>query len=150
MWLFVLSLGGNKSSQGAAIACFSFGRAILSPVFGSLSETYGHRKVLIGCNIIIALGALLYSFASSLFVLALGQLVMGMGSGRWDTSTLLAITTITSLTHANVISLLPSSARLSVPFNLIQFSLRSLGVTRSYVAEHSPQENRTTSLAFLT
>ena len=82
MWLFVLSLGGSKVSQGFAIASFSFGRVLLSPVFGGLSETYGHRKVLIICNIIIAIGTLIYSSADSLFMLVVGQFVMGSGSGR--------------------------------------------------------------------
>lgn len=82
MWLFVLSLGGNKVSQGLAIASFSMGRVIFSPVFGGLSESYGHKRVLIVCNVIIAVGTLIYSSATSLSMVALGQFVMGCGSAR--------------------------------------------------------------------
>ena len=82
MWLFVLSLGGNKVSQGLAIASFSMGRVIFSPIFGGLSESYGHRRVLIICNMVIALGTLIYSSATSLSMIALGQFVMGCGSAR--------------------------------------------------------------------
>lgn len=82
MWLFVLSLGGSKSSQGLAVASFSFGRVLFSPAFGSASEKYGHRKVLTVCNIIIALGTLVYSSASSLYILILGQFLMGVGAAR--------------------------------------------------------------------
>lgn len=82
MWLFVLSLGGNKVSQGLAIASFSMGRVIFSPIFGGISESHGHKKVLIVCNTIIAVGTLIYSSATSLSLIALGQFVMGCGSAR--------------------------------------------------------------------
>jgi predicted MFS family arabinose efflux permease len=82
MWLFVLSMGGSKISQGIAIASFSSGRVLFSPILGRLSDTHGHRRVLVVSNIIISVGAFIYSAAPSFFFLALGQLVMGSGSAR--------------------------------------------------------------------
>jgi ceroid-lipofuscinosis MFS transporter 7 len=81
MWLFVLSLGGSKASQGFSIASFNAGRFLFSPIFGFLSETHGHRRVLIACNIIIALGCLSYVYSSNLYWLSFGQFLMGVGAG---------------------------------------------------------------------
>lgn len=75
-------MGGSKISQGIAIASFSSGRVLFSPILGRLSDTHGHRRVLVVSNMIISVGAFIYSSAPSLFILALGQFVMGSGSAR--------------------------------------------------------------------
>jgi MFS family permease len=75
-------MGGSKILQGIAIASFSTGRVLFSPILGRLSDVHGHRRVLVVSNIIISVGAFIYSAAPSFFFLALGQFIMGSGSAR--------------------------------------------------------------------
>ncbi|KAJ1422194.1 major facilitator superfamily domain-containing protein [Ochromonadaceae sp. CCMP2298] len=107
LWLLVLSLGGTRFHQGLAVAAFSGGRIVSSPLFGRYSETHGYRPVLIACNLCIFLGTLLYISANSIWMLILAQCCIGFGAG-------------------------------------------SLGVTRSYVADHTEKADRTEYLAYLT
>ena len=81
LWLNVQQHGGSKSSQGLAVAAFSFGRIIASPIFGYWCEFYGFRSVLISCNILIFVGCISYGHASSIEALILSQLIIGFGSG---------------------------------------------------------------------
>jgi hypothetical protein len=82
LWLFVNSLGGSKSFQGLIVSSFSLGRIFTAPFFGYLSEIYGHRVVLLTCNVIMIVGAILYATASSLDWLLAGQLILGIGGGK--------------------------------------------------------------------
>lgn len=82
LWLYVSSFGGTKSFQGLAVSAFSMGRIISAPYLGHLSEVHGHQFSLIICNIIIIIGCFIYSSATSLTWLLLGQLTMGLGAGR--------------------------------------------------------------------
>ena len=81
LWPFVSSMGGNLIWQGFIVASFSLGRVISSPLFGILADMYGYRWVLIGCNGIIMLGALLYTQSSTLEALFVSQFVIGIGTG---------------------------------------------------------------------
>lgn len=82
LWLLVQSLGGSSFSQGAAVSAFSFGRIISSPIFGYASEMYGYRHVLIVCNVVLCLGALMYTMSESLSWLIFSQVIIGIGAGR--------------------------------------------------------------------
>jgi MFS family permease len=82
MWLFILSFNGSRASEGYALASFSAGRVLSTPIFGKLADVHGHRKVLIACNIILAVGCFLYSRASDLYWLNFAYIVMGIGAGR--------------------------------------------------------------------
>jgi MFS transporter, ceroid-lipofuscinosis neuronal protein 7 len=81
LWPFVSSMGGNLIWQGFIVASFSLGRVISSPLFGILADIYGYRWVLVGCNGIIILGALLYTQSTTLEALFLSQFVIGFGAG---------------------------------------------------------------------
>jgi MFS family permease len=77
LWLFVSHLGGTLTWQGIAIASFSMGRIITSPIFGKLSETHGYKIVLFLCNLVILAGCLVYAFSTHIWVLVLGQFIIG-------------------------------------------------------------------------
>ena len=81
LWLNVLRFGGSKEIQGIAVASFSVGRVISSPIFGILSEQYGHRWILFVCALIIAMGCLQYCYATSLESIIVGQFITGIGAG---------------------------------------------------------------------
>ena len=81
IWLLVQRLGGQMSDQGFAIAMFSTGRILTSPLFGIISEKCGYRAALIIANCLIIVGCILYINANSLLMLFAAQLTIGFGSG---------------------------------------------------------------------
>jgi len=81
LWPLVESLGGDRVMQGYVVACFSFGRCFASPLIGKLNTIYGFRATLIGCNLMILIGTIIYSHARSLAWLFAAQICVGIGSG---------------------------------------------------------------------
>lgn len=81
IWLLVKKFGGRIEDQGVAVALFSFGRIITSPIFGLMSERLGFKPSLIISNCVIMLGCLIYMTATHLSVLFLAQLIIGFGCG---------------------------------------------------------------------
>ncbi|KAJ1462019.1 major facilitator superfamily domain-containing protein [Pelagophyceae sp. CCMP2097] len=81
LWPLVSSLGGTKASQGIIVAAFSFGRVLVSPVYGEASTRYGYRGVLILAHVIILFGALLFTRVNSLATLFFAQVLLGIGCG---------------------------------------------------------------------
>ena len=84
MWPLVESLGGTTVTLGYSVAAFSFGRILVSPLFGSWSIKYGYSKTLLCSCSILLLGTLLYAQAQNVGrpqFLILAQVVLGMGSG---------------------------------------------------------------------
>ena len=87
LWPLVQSIGGNSMTLGHAVAAFSFGRILMSPVLGSWSHRYGYTRTLALSLVIVLLGTLLYAQVVSVHVdqpellLMLAQLVLGLGSG---------------------------------------------------------------------
>lgn len=84
LWLLIESLGGSKSHQGLAVAAFSLGRIISSPILGEYSELYGNRIVLIVSNLIMAAGSIIYICSNSIWIVVLAQATIGFGAGRYD------------------------------------------------------------------
>jgi MFS family permease len=82
LWLFVSSLGGGRFHQGLVVSCFSLGRIIAAPVVGYLSEVYGYKSILTLCNIILAVGAILFSASTNIHQLLFAQFVIGVGAGK--------------------------------------------------------------------
>lgn len=84
MWPLVQSIGGDTVTLGYAVAAFSFGRILVSPMFGSWSIKYGYTKTLFFSTAIILLGTLLYAqvgnVGTPVFLIA-AQTVLGVGSG---------------------------------------------------------------------
>jgi ceroid-lipofuscinosis MFS transporter 7 len=86
LWLNIQSLNGNKSDIGFAVASFSLGRIISSPIFGVLSVKYGYRYILILCNSIMAIGAFLYISSTSINNIIFAQFIMGFSAGSLGVS----------------------------------------------------------------
>jgi len=84
LWLLVEALGGTSVTQGYAVAAFSFGRILVSPLFGTWSVTHGYTQtLLISCSILLV-GTLFYAQAQNvgrLEFLILAQTLLGIGSG---------------------------------------------------------------------
>lgn len=85
LWLRVESISGSNASLGIVVASFSCGRIIGAPLFGVMSEHYNYKRVLIWCNLILIIGALVFSVAPSVTMLAVAQLLMGIGAGNLAT-----------------------------------------------------------------
>ena len=84
LWPLVESIGGNSVTLGYAVAAFSFGRILVSPVFGSWSHRYGYTRTLALSVTIILLGTFLYAQVVNVGraeFLVLAQMVLGVGSG---------------------------------------------------------------------
>ena len=77
LWPRIQSFGGKKVHQGIAVASFSLGRIVSSPLLGRYSELYGYRQVLLGSTAIYMLGCFAYLFANSLSTIFLAQSIIG-------------------------------------------------------------------------
>jgi MFS transporter, ceroid-lipofuscinosis neuronal protein 7 len=84
MWPLVQFLGGTEVTLGYSVASFSFGRAIVNPVFGYMSTEVGYTKTLILSTSILLLGTVMYAQVPNVghpHALVLAQTVLGIGSG---------------------------------------------------------------------
>jgi ceroid-lipofuscinosis MFS transporter 7 len=84
MWPLVANLGGSTVTLGYSVAAFSFGRILVSPLFGSWSIQYGYSKTLMFSCSILLLGTLMYAQAQNVGrteFLILAQTMLGIGSG---------------------------------------------------------------------
>lgn len=81
LWLLVNQLGGNIEDQGLAVAMFSVGRIVTSPIWGYMSEKLGYRVALISALSVVFFGCILYINATSLLALLVSQFVIGLGCG---------------------------------------------------------------------
>jgi ceroid-lipofuscinosis MFS transporter 7 len=84
LWPLVSELGGSTVTLGYAVAAFSFGRILVSPLFGSWSVTFGYTKTLLfSCSVLLC-GTFLYAQAQNVGspeYLIFAQTVLGVGSG---------------------------------------------------------------------
>ena len=84
LWPLVHSLGGTRFHQGIAVASFSFGRVIISPILGKKSVQSGYRSTLNIALTFLLIGTLTYSLSPSthsIYCLISAQIIMGLGSG---------------------------------------------------------------------
>jgi MFS family permease len=84
MWPLVSSLGGSSVTLGYSVAAFSFGRILVSPLFGSWSITHGYTQtLLISCSILL-FATLVYAQIQNVGrteFLFFSQILLGIGSG---------------------------------------------------------------------
>ena len=73
-------------SQGMAVGCFSFGRIMSSPILGSLSDIFGYKKILLLSCLIVAIGCIQYTLASTVEALLTAQVIVGIGSATYVSS----------------------------------------------------------------
>lgn len=84
LWPLVESLGGTSVTLGYCVASFSFGRILVSPLFGRWSFTYGYSKTFMLSCCILLIGTLLYAQVQNVGrteFLIFAQICMGVGSG---------------------------------------------------------------------
>jgi len=84
MWPLVESLGGSQILLGYSVASFSFGRILVSPLFGSWSHQIGYSKTLLLSTTILIVGTLIYAQIQNIGhpeFLIVAQTVLGIGSG---------------------------------------------------------------------
>jgi len=86
--LFIPAIPAVKASLGLsdALAQLTFSIAVLSmafstPVYGSLSDHYGRRPVLLSGLSLFLIGSAISAAANSVFTLLLGRLVQAVGAG---------------------------------------------------------------------
>lgn len=84
LWPLVSSLGGSSVTLGYSVAAFSFGRILVSPIFGTWSHTYGYTKtLLVSCSLLLC-GTLAYAQVQNVgqpAFLIFAQTLLGIGSG---------------------------------------------------------------------
>jgi MFS family permease len=84
MWPLVSSLGGSSVTLGYSVASFSFGRILVSPLFGSRSITHGYTQTLLTSCSILLFATLAYAQIQNVGrteFLFLSQILLGVGSG---------------------------------------------------------------------
>lgn len=84
LWPLVDSLGGSTVTLGYAVAAFSGGRIVTSPIFGYLSVAFGYTWTLILSVMCLLFGTLTYAQVQNVGspqFLIVAQVILGMGSG---------------------------------------------------------------------
>lgn len=84
LWPLVEKLGGTTVTLGYSVAAFSFGRILVSPLFGSWSIRHGYTNTLLFSCSILLFGTLMYAQVENVGrpeFLILAQTCLGIGSG---------------------------------------------------------------------
>jgi MFS transporter, DHA1 family, tetracycline resistance protein len=74
-----IELGVDETAIGIAIAIYSFFQFFFNPVFGSLSDKYGRKPIIVITLLINAAGYLIFAFTNTYFLLILSRIVAGIG-----------------------------------------------------------------------
>jgi ceroid-lipofuscinosis MFS transporter 7 len=85
MWNLVQIIGGNELDLGFLIGSFSFGRVLVLPMLGHLSNVYGTRFVNKITLLILASGSFLFSIVLNvrkMWFMLLANILIGIGSGN--------------------------------------------------------------------
>lgn len=62
-------------------SCTSFFALIASPLTGVLADRFGRRKVILGADVLFALGALVQAFTSAVWGMIAGRGIIGLAVG---------------------------------------------------------------------
>jgi SP family myo-inositol transporter-like MFS transporter 13 len=62
-------------------SCTSLFALIASPFTGVLADKFGRRKVILGADLLFALGALVQAFTSQVWGMILGRSIVGLAVG---------------------------------------------------------------------
>ena len=76
----VFAMGGDSFYLGAVIAAFSVAGLVGAPVWGSLADRYGTRRILLIAPLVAVSGHLMFAFSTSLVMLLASRIVVGFGS----------------------------------------------------------------------
>lgn len=80
--LFSQDLGASSLTVGLIAAIYSLMNFIFAPIWGSLSDIYGRRPVILFSVAITAVSYLLFGFTHSLIVLFISRMLAGIGSAN--------------------------------------------------------------------
>ncbi len=69
----------SESAIGITIAVYSLVQFLFNPVFGSLSDKYGRRKIILYTLLLNATGYIIFSFSHTYLMLILSRVVAGIG-----------------------------------------------------------------------
>lgn len=69
----------SESYVGIVIAIYSLVQFLFNPIFGSLSDRYGRRKIILYTLFLNALGYVIFSFSHTFWMLLLSRVVSGIG-----------------------------------------------------------------------
>lgn len=83
---FTEELGGDAFVTGLLFAAQFTGQFLLAPVWGSLSDRFGRRPVMIATLLAIALGSLATALSTTLVALFAARIFAGMASGNVSTA----------------------------------------------------------------
>lgn len=72
-------LSMSETDVGIVIAVYSLIQFLFNPVFGSLSDKYGRRKIILITLFTNASGYLLFAFADSYLILLISRIICGIG-----------------------------------------------------------------------
>ncbi|MDP2304359.1 MAG: MFS transporter [Ignavibacteria bacterium] len=69
----------DEFAVGVALAVYSLVQFIFNPFFGSLSDKYGRRKIILYTLLLNAVGYFLFSFATTFTILIISRIIAGIG-----------------------------------------------------------------------
>jgi len=118
------SFGLSIFQQELAVSSVLVGAAVLAITGGSLSDRFGRRKMLLITSVVFIAGALVCAAASSIQILILGRVVVGMGIGLASSVVPLYISEIS-----------PAKAR-GWQVSLFQLAV-TVGILVAYVADYA-------------
>ncbi len=76
------NLGVSDFGIGVIIASYSFVQFIFNPVFGSLSDKIGRRKIILGSLLFTITSYIIFSFSTSFALLLFSRLIGGVGGSN--------------------------------------------------------------------
>lgn len=71
----------TPQTLASVVAAYLYAYALSQVPLGMLLDRYGVRRIVVGCNLLVCLGILLFSTATGITGLLAGQLCMGLGVG---------------------------------------------------------------------
>lgn len=75
----IKEIGLSETAIGLVIASYSLVQFIFNPIFGSLSDQYGRRKIILITLLLNAAGYLIFAYSHSFIMLLISRLVSGLG-----------------------------------------------------------------------
>ncbi|HRI47517.1 MAG TPA: MFS transporter, partial [Ignavibacteriaceae bacterium] len=69
----------DEFAVGLTLAVYSLVQFIFNPFFGSLSDKYGRRKIILYTLLLNAIGYLLFSVSTTFLLLILSRIIAGIG-----------------------------------------------------------------------
>lgn len=75
------SLGASLADVGWIVATYATGSLIAQPLMGTLSDSYGRRRMFTWCMVLFVAGSCACSLATSLPLLVAGRIIQALGAG---------------------------------------------------------------------